>query len=65
MYQEYVVMTHSLLGLIICVLFSQGNTFVSYSHRAELVCPISYSHRAKLVCPILTGQHFCVLFSQG
>ena len=42
-----------LTGLIICVLFSQGKTFVSYSHRATLLCPI------------LTGQHFCVLFSQG
>ena len=40
-----------LTGLIICVLFSQGKTFVSYSHRATLLCPI------------FTGQHFCVLFS--
>ena len=36
-----------------CVLFSQGTTFVSYSHRAPLLCPI------------LTGMNKCVLFSQG
>ena len=43
-----------LTGLIICVLFSQGKTFVSYSHRAKILCPIR-----------LTGQKNCILFSQG
>ena len=42
-----------LTGLIICVLFSQGKTFVSYSHRAQLLCPV------------LRGHKFCILFSQG
>ena len=39
--------------------------FVAFSYRADHLCPISYSHRAKLLCPILTGQFFCVRFSQG
>ena len=41
----------------ICVLFvfSQDCSFVSYSHRAKLMCPIL----------ILTGLFICVLFSQG
>ena len=54
-----------LTGLIICVLFSQGKTFVSYSHRAKLLCPILTGDRAKKMYPILTGQNLCVLFSQG
>ena len=39
-----------LTGQIFCVLFSQGTTFVSYSHRAIFLCPI------------LTGMNKCVLF---
>ena len=60
-----------LIGLFICVLFSQGKIYVSYSHRALHLCPagqnlcvlfsqgssfVSYSHRAKIMCPILTGD---------
>ena len=26
---------------------------------------VTYSHRADHLCPILTGQFFCVLLSQG
>ena len=50
---RYVSYSAILTGLFICVLFSQGKTYVPYSHRALHLCPI------------LTGLNKCVLFSQG
>ena len=51
MYYYYIV--HNFIW--ICVLFSQGTAYVSYSHRDN--------HTS--MCPILTGQSICVLFSPG
>ena len=37
--------------------------FYEYVH--QFICVLLYSHRADHLCAILTGQNFCVLFSQG
>ena len=51
----------------ICVLFSQGK---SYIHMSRILAHqgqsyVSYSHKDNRMCPVLTGTIMCVLFSQG
>jgi hypothetical protein len=55
-----------LAGLSICVLFSQGKTYVSYILAGLFICVVfsqgktyvSYSHRDEQTCPIFLCSNF-------